>query len=121
MRILALDIGARRTGIAFVDTENGIPLPLDTIDVEFEEEMIEYVKKILIDRAVDEIVIGLPLLPSGVEGEQVEFVRRCGEDLKSANIPIVFLDERYTTSSSSESDGDARAACELLRMRLQRL
>jgi putative Holliday junction resolvase len=120
MRLFALDIGTKRTGVAFVDTDNDIALPLDTIIADSREEMIERVLDLVEARHVEEIVIGLPLLPSGEEGSQVRYVRACGEQLQHQGVTVVFMDERYTTSKNTSFDGDARAACELLQIYLER-
>ncbi|UPA22063.1 Holliday junction resolvase RuvX [Candidatus Peribacteria bacterium] len=120
MHLLALDIGKKRTGVAFVDTDNDIPLPLDTIIENTVDGMIERVAGIIDERGVDEVVIGLPLLPSGKEGEQVLYVRMCAEKLEERGVAVVFMDERYTTSKMTSFDGDARAACELLQTYLER-
>lgn len=120
MRVLALDIGKKRTGVAFVDTDNDIPLPLDTIIADSAADMIERVVDLIDARHIDEIVIGLPLLPSGTEGSQVQYVRNCGEQLQRRGVTVVFMDERYTTSKNTAFDGDARAACELLQTHMER-
>jgi|CXWL01.1.fsa_nt_gi putative Holliday junction resolvase len=120
MRLLSLDIGMKRTGIAFVDTDNDIVLPLDTVIESDMHAMIERVKDIAKTRRVEKIIVGLPLLPSGEEGLQAEYVRSCASELEETGINISFLDERYTTSKSSDFDGDARAACEILSLFLQR-
>lgn len=114
MRTLGLDIGLRRTGVAFADADIGIPFPLDTIIAQTKEEMIEQVEMIARERKVDRIIVGLPLLPSGDEGSQSAYVRSCAEDLSALGFAIDFIDERYTTSDSKDYDGDARAACLLL-------
>ncbi len=114
MRLLALDIGKKRTGVAFVDTDNDIPLPLDTIISSSTEEMIERVVDLVEKRHVEQVIMGLPLLPSGKEGSQVQYVRECAGMLEAKGIAVHFLDERYTTSKTTAFDGDARAACELL-------
>lgn len=120
MHLLALDIGKKRTGVAFVDTDNDIPLPLDTIIEETSDAMIERVVGIIDERGVEEVVVGLPLLPSGEEGAQVQYVRKCAEKLEGHGVTVVFMDERYTTSKMTSFDGDARAACELLQLHLER-
>ncbi len=120
MRLFALDIGKKRTGIAFVDTDNDIPLPLDTIIADDADTMLSRVIDLIEARHVEAVVIGLPLLPSGEEGSQVQYVRHCGAFLEERGITVIFLDERYTTTQNSSFDGDARAACSLLQMYLER-
>lgn len=119
MRVLALDIGKKRTGVAFVDTENDIPLPLDTIVESSTRRMVQRVVGLAEERMADLVVIGLPLLLSGSEGSQSSYVRGCADLLEKKGLTITFLDERYTTSKHTSFDGDARAACELLQMFLE--
>ena len=123
MRYLALDIGTRRTGVAFLDTDVGIPLPLDTISHTSQDELIHDVMEIVTVRNIHRVVIGLPRLPSGDEGEQAAVSRRAGECIAKKGVDVQYVDERYTTPRSqmhkntiapSAFDGDAAAACELL-------
>lgn len=121
MRYLALDIGKRRTGVAFFDDATGVPLPLDTIEHRTEKQLIEHVKKLFAERSIDCMVVGLPLLPSGTEGSQVEYVREIADTLQDMGMKVVFQDERYTTATGKRQpdiakriDGDAAAACEIL-------
>ena len=120
MRLLSLDIGRHHTGIAFYDDATGIPLPLDTITHESVEALVDHVHALIRSRSIDRIIIGLPLLPSGEEGEQVSFVREIGSVLASAGIPLSYVDERYTTPRASISDGNAAAACSLLQIALHK-
>lgn len=120
MKILSLDIGTKHTGVAFADEENGIPLAQDTIDHETVEELAASVEKIIDEKQVGHLVVGLPLLLSGEEGAQVQFVRSVGEILKDKGIGITFIDERYTTPAISENDENTAAACALLTLYLRK-
>ena len=120
MRILGLDIGTRRTGVAFVDQSIGVPLALDTIESDSEADLVAQLLQLCDEREIDLLVIGLPLLPSGEEGAQSSFVRLIGSRLEETEMPVEYLDERYTTQKHGENDGDARAACELLTLFLDR-
>lgn len=117
MRLLALDIGTRRTGVAYYDDATKIVLPLDTITHTSVEELLTKVEKVIALRMINHVYIGLPLLPSGVEGAQASSVRSFGSRLQRAGIPHSFVDERYTTPRGKDSDGDAQAACSLLQTR----
>ena len=114
MRILSLDIGRRRTGVAFADDAINVPMALNTLHHRSVEQLVEQVGELIHEKSIDELLIGLPLLLSGIEGEQVEFVRSCADQLERFGLPIAFLDERYTTVKGGELDGDAVAACDLL-------
>ncbi len=120
MRILALDIGLRRTGVAFCDETNGIPFPLDTLQHSSLEEFAELVGRLVSERSIGTILIGLPLLPSGAEGEQSTSVRQYAAALESLGVEVEFLDERYTTPHSTLGDGDALAASSILTVYLDR-
>ncbi|MDD4627916.1 MAG: Holliday junction resolvase RuvX [Candidatus Peribacteraceae bacterium] len=111
--ILALDIGKRRTGVAFYDSATAVPLPLDTIAHHSTEELLMHVAVLCKERKIDRIIVGLPLLLSGMEGEQSSFVRSVSEGLE-ALAPVTFLDERYSTPRDRDSDPDAAAACGIL-------
>ena len=114
MHLLALDIGTRRTGVAFADTDIGIPLSLDTITHSSFSELEDRVLSLLEEKKIDRIIIGLPLLPSGDEGAQVRIVRSFADRLEKTGIPLSFLDERYTTPKNGSSDSETAAACSML-------
>lgn len=121
MKVLALDIGTRRTGVAYLDSEVGIPLPLDTLIHTTDDMLNDAVLKIVRERKIDRVIVGLPLLPSGEEGAQAAVSRRVGERIAQSGVAMEYRDERYTTPNStadgpppSSFDGDAAAACKLL-------
>ncbi len=127
MRYLGLDIGNRRTGVAFYDDEIGIVLPLSTIEAKDDRELVAAITEVIADRAAEKIAIGLPRLPSGDEGEQAAAVRRVGQ-LLSPLLPIEYIDERFTSQSGarerkimgSKADSDAYAACQILQILIDR-
>lgn len=122
MRFLALDTGTRRTGVAYLDEATGIVLPLDTLRHASEAELVAAVDDLCTKRSIDIVVVGLPMLPSGAEGEQAQYARRVGEMLVQKGWKVRFHDERFTTPKKpgkhgiplSAYDGDAAAACALL-------
>lgn len=123
MRVLAIDIGRKRTGIAFLDSSVMIPLPLPTIHAEKTNALIDAVLTIAQERSVEKIVVGLPLLPSGKPGAQASFVLDIVERLRERTpLPIATIDERYSTPRKARAsstafkglDLDGMAACSLL-------
>ncbi len=123
MRLLALDVGTRRTGIAYLDTVVGIPLPLDTIHHTTADELMTQVLRLSAERKIEKFIVGLPRLPSGDEGSQAAVSRQIGAALEKAGASVSFVDERYTSRKGgthknmipvSKFDGDAAAACALL-------
>jgi putative Holliday junction resolvase len=122
---LSLDLGRKHTGVAFADAEVDIALPLDTIHHENEEELLDALKMLVKEREVTTIVLGLPLLSSGEEGEQVEYVRDIASKIKEAcpSCTIQFLDERQTNKTDAKTkaeDDNAQAAVTLLSVYLDR-
>ncbi|MDD5041934.1 MAG: Holliday junction resolvase RuvX [Candidatus Peribacteraceae bacterium] len=113
-RILALDIGTKRTGVAYLDEETNVPLPLFTLHHESVASLLSQVSALLQERQIDRLIVGLPLLPSGDEGAQARFVRSVTEQMRSRGWAVTLKDERYTTPRGKTADPDAIAAFNLL-------
>ena len=114
MRLLALDVGQRRTGAAFCEEDMGVPLALPTIEHNSLPSLLTHVQLLAEARHIQEIILGHPLLLSGKEGKQAEYVRECAEALRAAGFRVHLLDERFTTPRNASGDGDAAAACAIL-------
>ncbi len=97
-RILALDYGNKRIGVAYSDPSGISITPIETL--KNDENVFENIKKLVKELDIGEIVIGLPLTLRGEEGEQAKTTREFGEKLKEhlPDIKIEFIDERFTTS-----------------------
>ena len=121
MRILALDVGLRRTGVAFAECPTGIPLVLPTLHHESARDFLAQVAELVRMRRIDHIVVGLPLLSSGKEGRQARCVRALLPSLALLGVCVSILDERYSTSHHFSQDPDAVAACSLLTVFIDRL
>ncbi|MDD3896923.1 MAG: Holliday junction resolvase RuvX [Candidatus Peribacteraceae bacterium] len=120
---LALDVGNRRTGVAFSSGATGVAVALATLHHSSYEEFRSQVLSLLAQRSVSDLIVGLPLLLSGEEGEQARTVRSFVERLPvPSHITLHFLDERYSTppSSSGHSDPDSASACAILDTHLRR-
>ncbi len=115
-RLLALDIGNRRTGVAFADEKAGFVMALDTIHHKTPEELFTSIGALITTRGIAELIIGLPRLPQGEEGSQAEKIRGLVTEMKKRfSIKITLMDERYTSFTQQKGiDSDAQAACSLL-------
>jgi len=113
-RLLALDIGTKRTGVAYLDEDTGVPLPLATIHHASVEALLLQIATLVHERNIDRLIVGFPLLPSGQEGAQSDFVRSVAEQLEERGWPVTLKDERYTTPRGKSADPDAIAALNLL-------
>ena len=72
MRIIGIDLGERRIGVAAADDRTSVAVPVDT--VEAGDDVVETLAQIVLDQQADEIVVGLPLSMSGAVGPQAEGV-----------------------------------------------
>ncbi len=114
VRLLALDIGTKRTGVAYLDEDVGVPLPLATIHHANVDALLSQLETLIHERKIDRLIVGLPLLPSGLEGAQSDFVHSIAVQLQARGWPVTLKDERYTTPRGKSGDPDAIAALNLL-------
>ncbi|MBK9942953.1 MAG: Holliday junction resolvase RuvX [Kouleothrix sp.] len=97
-RVMALDVGGRRIGVALSDTTRVLASPLTTVRAEPRARALAELSKLVRDYEVAELVVGLPLTLSGEVGPQAMLVRVFAEQLQSAlGIPMQLFDERLTT------------------------
>ena len=102
-RVLALDVGARRVGVAISDATATLARPLETIAVRDETDAVARVARRIADLAseddgVSTIVVGLPVRLDGARSEQSARVGTFIEALRQLTmIPIVVADERLTS------------------------
>ncbi len=95
--VLGVDFGEARIGLAIGDTDLRIALPLKTINAR-NSDPIQEIKKVVAERGVDIIVIGMPLLLSGEKGRLAGLVEEFAEKLRQeVDAEIVFWDERFTS------------------------
>lgn len=98
-RILALDVGASKIGLAMSDAERIIAQPLDY--VVSPSEAVEEISSLVREYDVEKLVIGLPKTGSGSEGVQAEETKRIAQALaQTLNLPIEYFDERFTTKEA---------------------
>ena len=98
MKILALDIGTVRIGIAKSDIMEIIASAYEVYRRKNMPEDVKHIADIVQNLSVGEIVIGLPLKMDGSEGQSVEMAKAFGDELsKLVNVPIVYQDERLST------------------------
>ena len=103
-RLLAIDPGQVRLGLAISDTERRLASPLTTYTRRDPRQDALFLKKIIEEEEVGQIVIGLPVRLDGYEGEQAKAARELGVWLQEATgLPCVFYDERFTTFEAESS------------------
>ena len=101
MKILALDIGTVRIGIATSDIMEIIASAYEVYRRKNLDSDVKYIAELVSKLDAGEIVIGLPLKLDGSEGQSVEMARTFGEKLSElVKVPIVYQDERLSTVSA---------------------
>lgn len=101
MKILALDIGTVRIGIATSDIMEIIASAYETYRRKTLSEDVKYIANLVSGLGAGEIVIGLPLKLDGTAGQSVEMAKTFGAELeKLVSCPIIYQDERLSTVSA---------------------
>jgi putative Holliday junction resolvase len=101
-RIMALDVGARRIGVAVSDPLGITAQGLDTIQRQNKRRDLEALRRLLAEYQIQEVVVGLPLRLSGAEGTQSEKMRVFAEDLRHHfGVTVHLWDERWTSTEAN--------------------
>jgi putative holliday junction resolvase len=96
-RVLAIDYGTKRTGIAVTDVLRIIATPLETVPT---QELLNFLKAYLQKEVVDEFVVGMPKTLKNEDSAIAPLVRKFVEELKKTfpDKPVHLADERFTSS-----------------------
>ena len=119
MKVMALDFGSVRTGVAVSDPTGLVARPLCVVERAGSEAGLEELARLVREQAPEQVVVGLPLTLRGTRGEQVAETERFVEALRGAvDVPVELFDERFTTDLAQQTAGaapeDALAAAHLL-------
>ncbi len=102
-RIMGLDYGKARIGVAFSDLSATISTADHIYKAQSQESDIAYFSKLIKEKSVSLVVIGLPLNADGTESEMSAVVRKFGELLADASgVKVAFQDERFTSFEAEE-------------------
>ena len=95
-RLLSIDFGRRRCGIAVTDPVRIVANPLETVET---PRLIEFVKGYIAANGVDEVVVGLPKNLNGEPSESMRWLTPVINRLKKeiSPVPVVYYDERFTS------------------------
>ena len=106
-RILALDHGSRRIGVAIGDMETGMAFARTAIKRRSLDHDLALIGELCTDEGVERVVIGLPLHADGSEGEQAAAARAFGERLAATGLTVDYEDERLTSWAAGERLAEA--------------
>jgi putative Holliday junction resolvase len=118
-RIMALDYGAARTGVALSDPSGTLATPLPAVERAGTRKGMARLADVISSSGAERVVVGLPLTLAGEEGNQAAETREFAERLgRRVQVPIELYDERLTTvqaeRTGGSADADSRAAAHLL-------
>ena len=119
MKVLALDYGSARTGVAVSDPTGIIARPLCVVERVRSEAGMAELAELVRNEDPEQVIVGLPLTLRGEHGEQARETEAFAEKLRGViDVPVLLWDERFTTDlaqqTPSASSENARAAAHLL-------
>jgi putative holliday junction resolvase len=120
LKVLALDFGAARTGVAVSDPTGTVARPLAVVERAASDAGLAELARLIGEESPERIVVGLPLTLRGEHGAQAAETERFVAALRGAvDVPVETFDERFTTALAARAEGavaaeDARAAAHLL-------
>ena len=102
-RILGIDYGDSRVGLALSDPTKTIAFPYQTISNEGDERLLQKLKNVIIEQDIECLVIGLPSGFNGKDTQQTKKVRKFAVAIQVIQLPIFLQDERLSSQSAAKS------------------
>jgi putative Holliday junction resolvase len=108
MRILAVDFGFRRIGIAMGESELGIGSPRKALDASGSlKKDAEAISSVARAEEASLVVVGLPIEPTGEEGRMARICRQLGGHIETLGTPVAFIDESLSSREADRNLMDA--------------
>ena len=105
-RIIGLDWGARRCGVALSDEKRSFVFERPQINIKNQQDLVEAVIRIIDEEKTVGIVIGLPLHADGSDSDTTKAVREFASMLVSrTDLPILFIEENLTSAAAEQEIG----------------
>jgi putative Holliday junction resolvase len=121
VKVVALDYGSARTGVAVSDPTGTLARPIAVIERVGTPAGLERLVELIASEGAEQVVVGMPLTLTGERGEQAVETEAFLDALRRAvDVPVEGFDERFTTDLAEQDPGsrnlppDARAAAHLL-------
>lgn len=101
MKIMAVDLGKARTGLAVCDQGEMLASPLVVLPSYNQEKLLDQIADLAVDHRIEQMVVGLPLNMDGSQGESAQNALAFAELLREkTGLPVDMKDERGTTISA---------------------
>lgn len=121
-RLMGVDVGTVRVGLAVCDVDRTISSPLDTYTRRSAGQDAEHYRKLVRTEGVVGFVVGLPIHMDGREGTKAKESRVYGAWLtEQTGLPVVYWDERFTTALAEDALWDAGLSHKKRRSRRDRV
>lgn len=119
MRVLALDHGSARCGVAVSDPSGTLATPLEPVLRPDTRKGLRRIRALVEETGAERVIVGLPVSLSGGDSDQTRAARAFAERLRTAlSVPVELYDERFSTSLARQAGGsaslDSRAAAVIL-------
>jgi putative Holliday junction resolvase len=119
MKVMALDFGTARTGVAVSDPTGVIARPLCVVQRAASDDGLAELVRLVAEEEPEQVIVGHPLTLRGERGQQARVTEQFAASLRDRlQVPVLLFDERFTTDlaqqTPSETAEDARAAAHLL-------
>jgi len=132
MKVLGVDVGKRRVGLAISDEEGKFAFPLEVMEVEGEgeEAVVEMIKEVREREGAEVVVVGIPYSLKGTITPSTEFAQLIVKRLRERGLRVEEIDERLTTREAEKmmrgeggkkGKADKVAAALLLQVYLEKL
>lgn len=128
MKLIGVDYGEKRIGLAVGDTDGKMAVPWETIDAA--ARPIDFIEEMVRGQGAGKVIVGMPVGLDGKEGSAAEHVRQFVKDLEARlRVPVETMDERMTSKLADrmksvygkQFDRDALAAAAILQSYLDRV
>jgi putative Holliday junction resolvase len=104
MKILGLDLGERRVGVAVSDPGGIMAHPLAQIQPQNRRDLVQRVASLVREQGAGRVVVGMPYLSDGTRGQQARRTQGAVEALRAAlPVPVAVWDERFSTEEADEA------------------
>ncbi len=104
MRILGLDLGERRVGVALSDPGGLLAHPIEQFEPRGRRDLVARVERLVAETGAERVVAGMPFLLDGSMGEQARRAEATVEALRAAlAVPVAVWDERFSTDRADEA------------------
>jgi putative Holliday junction resolvase len=111
MKVMALDFGSARTGVAVSDPTGIIARPLCVVERAGSEAGLAELARLVREQEPEQVVVGLPLTLRGERGEQARATEKFAAALRAVvDVPVLLFDERFTTDLAQQTPSGSSLA-----------